>query len=382
MRLLVILVFGLSWAHGAPSAAQDFVTTRAAHAIIMDHDTGQVLWGHRADEPMPPASMSKLMTVAVALDLIERGELSNDTPFTVSKRAWRTGGSKMFVLVDTQIRLEDLLKGIIVQSGNDAALVVAENIGGSEEGFVRLMNEKAAEWGLEESRFANPMGLDHPDQRMSARDLADLTRRIWSRYPDHRYLFSLPEFTWSKITQTNRNPLLATFDGALGMKTGYTDDAGYGVVGIAERDGRTRIVVAAGLDSAGARRREADRLMRVAFDDYDTRTFFTSGSVVGEAEVFAGRAETVPLALDKTIGFTLHRRSLDGAEARIVYQGPLPAPVREGQQVGVLKLTMPGEPEREYPLYTTEAVKGLSALSKIGLGMQALLTPPEPEAFE
>ncbi len=371
MRVLLALFLLVT-----PALAQDFVTTSARNAVIMDYATGQVLYGHRADEPVPPASMSKLMTAAVVLDAIERGEIAEDTLYDVSERAWRMGGSKMFVLVDTQIRVGDLLKGLIVQSGNDAALVLAENLGGSEEGFVRLMNEKAAEWGLKDSRFANPMGLDDPEQRMSVSDLARLTRCIWQRHPDHRALFSLPEFTWSEITQTNRNPLLATFEGAKGMKTGYTEEAGYSLVGLAERGAQTRIIVVAGHEDEAGRRREADRLMRIAFEEYDSRVFFEAGDVVAQAEVFAGRAEAVPLALDKTLGFTLHRKSLDGAKARVVYQGPIPAPIRKGQQVAVLKLTMPGEPEREYPLYTTEKVRGLSAVSKIGLGLTALLTPP------
>ena len=378
MRQLAILLVALT---PLSAAAQDFVQTPAPQAIIMDADTGVVLWGKAADEPMPPASMSKLMTAAVVLDLIDQGVIADDTPFEVSAKAWRTGGSKMFVLVDTTIPVIDLLRGLIVQSGNDAAIVLAENVAGTEEGFVRLMNAKAAEWGLDESSFANPTGLPDPDQRMSPRDLAALTKRIWDRYPEHRAIFSMPEFTWSKITQANRNPLIGTFEGARGMKTGHTDESGYGVTGLAERGNERRIIVVNGLDSDLERRRAADRLMTTAFDQYDTHTFAEAGAVVAEAEVFAGQAETVPLTIRSDLTFTLHHRSLDGAKARVEYDSPLPAPVREGDRVGVLHLTMPGEEDREYPVYAAADVKGLSATAKIGLGFRKLLTPPEPEAF-
>ena len=379
----LLALLGVLAAPAAPAAAaEDFVSSRASAGAIMDVETGDLLWGKRADEPLPPASMSKLMTVAVVLDLIEQGTITPDTPFAVSEAAWRTGGSKMFVLVDTEITVENLLRGVLATSGNDACVVLAENVAGSVEGFVALMNAKAEEWGLKESSFANPTGLDDPDQRMSMRDLATLARRLWTEHPDHRYLFSIREFTWSEITQTNRNPLLATFEGALGMKTGYTEAAGFSVVGLAERDGETRILVLQGLDGAGARRREADRMMRVAFEEYHTHIFAQAGETLAEAEVFAGREETVPLTLNTELRFTLHEQSLDGAEAIIEYPSPIPAPVRQGEEVGVLRLTMPGEPDREYPLYAGDSVRALGVSAKIGLGLQRLLTPPDAEVFE
>ncbi len=367
---------------GAPPAFaqnEDLIDTRASHAVIMDAGSGQVLFGKNADVAVPPASMSKLMTVAVVLDLIDQGRLSMDTPFYVSEKAWRTGGSKMFVLVDTEIAVGDLLKGIIVQSGNDACIVVAENIAETEDAFAELMNARAKAWGLEKSTFANPTGLPHPDQRMSMEDLARLARHIWNAYPEYRYLFSIEEFTWSEITQTNRNPLLRTFEGAKGMKTGHTEEAGYGVVGLAERDGETRIAVVAGLDSEAERRKVATALMDEAFDAFETRTFFRPGQLVGTAEVFAGLEETVPLRIEQDVTFTLHRKRIAGTEAELSYEGPLRAPIREGQQVAVLTLTIPEEGERQYPLYTAGEVSGLGAWRKITLGLQGLLTPPDLE---
>ncbi|MEM9988526.1 MAG: D-alanyl-D-alanine carboxypeptidase family protein, partial [Pseudomonadota bacterium] len=339
--------------------AERYFTTKAPHAVILDDKSGKILFEKAADIPISPASMSKLMTVAVVLDLIEKGELTPQTPFRVSEKAWRTGGSKMFVLVDTEIQVEDLLRGVMTVSGNDAAIVLAENIAGSEEAFAQVMNERAKSWGLKASRFHNPTGADHPDQKMSAKDLARLAHQLWHRHPDYRYLYSLPEFTWSEITQANRNPLLRTFPQADGMKTGFTDDAGYSLVGTASKDGARRFIVVAGLDSENDRRREATRMMGLAFSEFDTRQFFAAGDVVGEAEVFGGQVQNVPLVIDVPVLFTLHRQQLDAARAKIVYPGPISAPIPEGEQVAILELTMPGEPKREYPLYTREKVKSL-----------------------
>ncbi|MEM0928700.1 MAG: D-alanyl-D-alanine carboxypeptidase family protein [Pseudomonadota bacterium] len=366
---------------GAKGWAADLIETRATHAAIMDVTTGHLLFGKNADVAVPPASMSKLMTVAVVLDLIEQGRLTDDTPFYVSEKAWRTGGSKMFVLVDTDIEVLDLLKGIVVLSGNDACIVVAENIAGSEEDFAELMTARAQAWGLTESSFGNPTGLPHPDQRMSMRDLARLARHIWVSYPDYRYLFSIDEFTWSGITQSNRNPFIrAGFPGARGMKTGHTEEAGFGVVGLAEQGDLARIAVVAGLESERDRRVAGIDLMEEAFEAFATRQYFAAGDIVGNAAVFAGKADTVSLMIDQEVAFTRHKQILAGAEAELVYNGPLRAPIRAGEQVAVLRLTLPGEDAREYPLYTAERVRGLGFFEKIGLGFQALLTPPDGEA--
>ncbi|MEM9809637.1 MAG: D-alanyl-D-alanine carboxypeptidase family protein [Pseudomonadota bacterium] len=363
----------------ATAEADDLIATRATHAAIMDVATGELLFGKKADEPVPPASMSKLMTVAVVLDLIKQGAIDLDTPFDVSEKAWRTGGSKMFVLVNTQIAVADLLRGIIVQSGNDACIVVAENIAGSEEEFAALMNARARAWGLTESSFANPTGLPDPDQRMSMRDLAHLARHIWIQYPEHRELFSIPAFTWSNISQTNRNPLIGTFPGARGMKTGHTEEAGFGVVGLAEQGTETRIAVVTGLPSERERRRAASALMEEAFSAFENHLFFSSGDVVGTAEVFAGRSDVVPLRIDQDVRFILHKKRVQGAQADLIYKGPLRAPVRAGRQVAVLRLSIPGDPVREYPLYTADHIAGLGLIEKIKLGLNALLTPPGEE---
>ena len=373
LRLALCCWLGL----GASGSAADLIETRGTHAAIMDVASGQLLFGKKADVAVPPASMSKLMTVAVVLDLIEQGRLAPDTPFEVSEKAWRTGGSKMFVLVNTKIEVLDLLKGIIVLSGNDACIVVAENIAGSEEAFADLMNARAQAWGLTESSFGNPTGLPHREQRMSMHDLAKLARHIWISYPEYRYLFEIDEFTWSDITQKNRNPLLGNHPGARGMKTGHTEEAGYGVVGLAEEAGEARIAVVTGLDSERARQNAIIDLMEEAFSSFETMQFFATGDVVGEAAVFAGKADTVPLDIKQNIAFLRHRAVLEDAEADIFYEGPLRAPVRRGEQVAVLRLRLPGEVVREYPLYTADEVAGLGFFEKIGLGFQALFTPPD-----
>ncbi|MEM6914193.1 MAG: D-alanyl-D-alanine carboxypeptidase family protein [Pseudomonadota bacterium] len=365
---------------GAHGSAADLIETRATHAAVMDVSTGDLLFGKNADDAVPPASMSKLMTVAVVLDLIEQGRLSKSTPFTVSEKAWRTGGSKMFVLVDTDIAVIDLLKGIVVLSGNDACIVMAENIAGSEEAFADLMNARAQAWGLTDSTFGNPTGLPHPDQRMSMHDLARLSRHIWTAYPDYRFLFSIEEFTWSGITQSNRNPLIGSFPGARGMKTGHTEEAGYGVVGLAEQGGTTRIAVVAGLETDGERRQAGIDLMEQAFSAFALREFFVAGDIVGQATVFAGKSDTVALMIDQDVIFTRHKKILASAEAELIYEGPLRAPIRSGEQVAILRLTLPGEEAREYPLYTAEGVRGLGFFEKIGLGFQALFTPPDERA--
>ncbi|MEM1410029.1 MAG: D-alanyl-D-alanine carboxypeptidase family protein, partial [Pseudomonadota bacterium] len=316
---------------------------------------------------------------AVVLDLIKQGRLTPETMFRVSEKAWRTGGSKMFVLVDTDISVLDLLKGIIVLSGNDACIVMAENIAGSERAFAELMNARAKTWGLEASRFVNPTGLPHPDHVMSMLDLARLARHLWLEHPSYRYLFSLPQFTWSDITQPNRNPLIGELDGALGMKTGHTEEAGYGVVGLAERGETRRIIVVSGLESEKARRNAALDLMETAFSSFVSHTFFEPGDRVGEGIVFAGKSQTVPLVIDQQVKMILHRRVIEKAAAELTYAGPLRAPVRKGTEVGLLRLTIPGDPVREFPLYTGDAVAGLSFFEKVKLGLQGLLTPPEAD---
>ena len=365
----------------APAQAQAPIETVADYAVIMDYKTGEILFDKQGNVQTAPSSMSKLMTVAIVFERLKNGSLSLTDEFDVSEKAWRMGGSKMWVRVDTQISVLDLLRGIIVQSGNDACIVVAENLAGSEDAFAELMTQKAREWGMVDSTFANASGWPHPDHKMSMRDLAILTRKIISEYGEYYALFAEREFTWERIHQENRNPLLDSFDGADGLKTGRTDDAGFGLVGSAVRDGERRIVVVNGLETDRDRASETARLMRIAFNDFDTREFFEPGDVVGEAEVFKGKSETVPLLTRDKVNLIMHRSMLKNAKATVVYEGPVMAPIRENQQIGYLRVEVDGGASREYPLYAGRTVGEMSIFGKIGLAAVTLLAkPPKDDA--
>ncbi len=359
------------------SLAQPTLETQAEFAVIMDYRTGEVLFEKAARIPTAPASMSKLMTVAIVFERLKDGSLSLADEFDVSAKAWRKGGSKMWVRVDTKIAVEDLLRGVVVQSGNDACIVLAENIAGSEDAFAELMNRKAREWGLTDSTFANATGWPDENQKMSMRDLALLTRKIIHDYPQYYTLFAETEFTWEKIRQPNRNPILDMVDGADGLKTGHTDESGYGLVGSAIRDGERRIIVVNGLQSTKDRSTESARLIRIAFNDFSAKAFYAPGDVVGEAMVFKGKRDTVPLIVADSVKMILHRSMLDKTKATVIYEGPVMAPIRGNQQIGFLKVEVEGGEAKEYPLYAGRAVNEASIFGKIGLAAKKILMRPE-----
>lgn len=364
----------------ASAFAQAPFETDAEFAAIMDYRTGELLFEKNARTPTAPASMSKLMTVAIVFEQLKNGSLSLSDEFDVSEKAWRMGGSKMWVRVDTKITVENLLRGVVVQSGNDACIVLAENIAGSEDAFAELMNRKAREWGLSDSTFANATGWPHENHKMSMRDLALLTRKIIHDYPEHYALFAEAEFTWEKIRQPNRNPLLDLVDGADGLKTGHTEESGYGLVGSAIMDGERRIIVVNGLDSERARATESGRLMRIAFNDFATKEFYAPGDIVGDAQVFKGAQKAVPLITADNVSMILHRSMLDDTKATVIYEGPVSAPVRENQQIGLLRVEVEGGQTKEFPLYAGRAVGETGVFGKIALGAKKLLAKPESEA--
>ncbi|MEL6371151.1 MAG: D-alanyl-D-alanine carboxypeptidase family protein [Pseudomonadota bacterium] len=358
-------------------AQEAILKTDAKFAVIMDYDTGEVLFEKDADTPTAPASMSKLMTIAIVFEKLKNGELSLADPFAVSEKAWRMGGSKMWVRVDTEITLENLLRGIIIQSGNDACIVVAENIAGSEAAFADLMNKKAREWGLNNSYFANPTGWPDPGQKMSMRDLASLSRKIITEYPDYYALFNEREFTWEKISQSNRNPILYAFDGADGLKTGHTEESGYGVVASAVKGEQRRIIVINGLESEKDRSKETLRLMNIAFNDFNETQFFSADDEVGDALVFAGLKGSVPLRLADDVNLLMHRKLKDDVTAKVVYEGPVSAPIKEGQQIGYLRIGAPGQSPREYPLFAGSSIRPIGFFGRVGLAARKLLARPE-----
>lgn len=363
----------------SPALAQNTFETRAEHAVIMDYDTGEILFDLNGDVALPPASMSKLMTVLMLLEAIDEGRLSLDDTLPVSENAWRRGGaasgsSTMFLEVNSRARVEDLLRGIIIQSGNDACIVVAEALSGSEEAFARDMTDRAHELGLTSASFANSTGWPHPDHRISAEDLAELARIIIRDHPDHYSIWAERSFTHNGITQRNRNPLLGVMPDADGLKTGHTEESGYGLVGTAVRDGERRIIVFNGMESNSARADEAERMMRAALNDFDIYDLFEAGTDVGEtAEVFMGVSETVSLRVSDDVAVGMHRRARRGLTVAVEYEGPLQAPVMEGDVVGTLVVEIPGEATRRYPVEAAETVEKKGLMGRIGTALAHLI---------
>ena len=340
--------------------AQGF-QTRAAQALLLDAETDTILFQLEADTPMPPASMAKLMTIAVIFDALKTGRLSLEDEFIVSEDAWRrggavSGGSTMFAELGSTIKLADLIRGIIIHSANDACIVVAEGMAGTEGTFADLMNAKARELGLEGSHFVNATGLPDPDQRVTARDLAKLANFIINTYPEYYPIYAEERFTWNKITQRNRNPLLEMNIGADGLKTGYTEESGYGLIGSAVRDGQRLIVVVNGTSSSKARGEEARKLLDWGFRAFERSILFAKDEVVVEAKVFGGSRRSVGLVGDGPIELLLPRGSRDQIRARVVYDSPVEAPVEAGQRIGVLRVTIGQDLTKETPLYAGQNV--------------------------
>ncbi|WP_018633032.1 D-alanyl-D-alanine carboxypeptidase family protein [Neomegalonema perideroedes] len=329
--------------------------TAARAAMLIDHASGAVLFSKEADVSIPPASMSKLMTAYLVFESLKSGRLNLDDRLRVSEKAWRMGGSKMFVRVNDQIRVEDLLRGVIIQSGNDACIVLAEAIAGSEEAFAVRMTAKARELGMSQSTFMNATGWPHPEHRMSARDLAIIAERILTDFPEYYHFYGEREFTWEDIRQANRNPLLGV-PGADGLKTGHTEEAGYGLVGSALRDGRRLTLVVSGLDSENQRAQEAERLLNWGFREFETFTVGHPGLKVGEAEVWIGEKPSVSLVVEKPLTLTAPVGAREQVQAEIVYQGPAPAPIQQGQRLGALRVSAPGIDPIEIPLVAGEEV--------------------------
>jgi D-alanyl-D-alanine carboxypeptidase (penicillin-binding protein 5/6) len=341
--------------------AQGFQTS-APTAILMDANSHAILYEKSADELTAPASMAKTMTAEVVFSQLKSGRLSMDTEFTVSENAWRkggggSGGSSMFAKVNTPVRLEDLLRGLIVQSGNDAAIAIAEGIAGTEESFARLMNERARQIGLTKSTFRNATGYGHPEQKTTVRDLAKLALHIIETYPDLYKLFGEREFTWNKIRQQNRNPLLTMDIGADGLKTGNIDEAGFGLIGSAVQNDQRLIVVVNGLKTAKDRANESRKLLDWGFRAFESQQLFAPGQVVGEAQVFGGRTRALPLVAMKPVRVLVPRGESERVTARIIYTGPLKAPIRKGAEVARLQVSRGDMQALEMPLYANEDVQ-------------------------
>ncbi|MHA1189429.1 MAG: D-alanyl-D-alanine carboxypeptidase family protein [Alphaproteobacteria bacterium] len=370
------LVFGLI---AAPAGAQTF-QTKAPFAILIDAESGTVLFENNAHDLMAPASMAKLMLVDYVFNAITGNELLLDDEFPISENAWRrggavSGGSTMFAELDSRVRLSDLLRGVIVQSGNDAAIAIAEGLAGSELAFSELLNDHARKIGLRDSTFRNATGLPDPIQRVTAYDLAFLARHITSNYPELYKIFAEPDFTWNDIFQKNRNPLLTRGIGADGLKTGHTLESGYGIVGSAIAGRQRLIVVVNGLENSSQRASEAQKLLEWGFRSFRSVTLFDAGEVVAEGRVYGGSQSRVELRTGDAVNILTHRSSREPLKARVVYKGPVSAPVAADTQVGVIKIWQGDRLIREAPVFTASAVgegklhqRALDAVFEIAFG--------------
>jgi D-alanyl-D-alanine carboxypeptidase (penicillin-binding protein 5/6) len=326
----------------ARGGSQEF-QTGATNAILIEAESGSVLFEKRADDLIPPASLSKLMTAEVVFNEIKQGRLQPDKEFIVSTSAWRRGGapsrtSSMFLPISSKVAVDDLLRGVIIQSGNDACIVLAEGIAGTEGEFAELMTKRARELGLAKSTFGNSTGLPDPRQLMTARELGKLAQHIIQTYPEYYKIYGEREFTWHKIRQYNRNPLLNLNIGADGLKTGFTKEAGYGLVGSAVQNGMRLIVVVNGLRTEKERGDEGKKLLDWGFNHFQAGLLFAEGQEIAQAKVYGGEQSYVPLVSPRPVRLMVPKGSREKIVARVVYNGPVAAPVQEGQKIGVLKV--------------------------------------------
>jgi D-alanyl-D-alanine carboxypeptidase (penicillin-binding protein 5/6) len=350
----------------------------APTAILIEASSGSVLFEKNADELRAPSSMMKLMTAEVVFHAVKQGDIKLTEEYRVSEYAWRkggapAGGSTMFAAIHSKISVDDLLHGALIQSGNDACIVLAEGLAGNEDSFAQMMTKRARELGLTRSTFANSNGLPNPGNKMTVRELASLARYVIQTYPDFYKIFGEREFTWNKIRQPNRNPLLTSLDGADGLKTGYTKEGGYGMVGSAVQNGIRLIVVINGLDDPEDRASEAKKMLEWGFRNFEVRTLFAADQPVGYAKVFGGESRSVKLASHEPIKVMVQKNGTDKLIARVVYNGPVRAPFESGQQVGVVKVWRGANIAVEAPVYTAESVSKGSTMRRAFDGVSELV---------
>jgi D-alanyl-D-alanine carboxypeptidase (penicillin-binding protein 5/6) len=358
-----------------PAAAQ--IETTAEQAILVDYDSGEVLYCKNCQAPMPPSSMSKLMTVEMVFQRLKDGRLKPEDTFHVSETAWRQGlkenESKMWVAVNSDVSVDNLLKGIIVQSGGDACVVVAEALGGTEASFAEMENERAKELGLTQSHFTNSSGLPHPDHYMSAEDLARLSIHLIKEYPEYYSYFAIKDFTWSKITQPNRNTLINDALGVDGLKTGHTIAGGYGLTASAVRNGRRIVLVVNGLKRERDRAAEARRLIDIGYREFRPYDLLASGASVGEAKVAGGAKRSIALQVKDPLRVLMSPDARRRMKVTLRYDGPVKAPVMAGQDIGSLTVSVPGRPDRVVPVTAAEDVPASGFFDNMMLGFQALV---------
>lgn len=359
----------LLFVYASPVVAQESgFTTKAPHVVIMDFETGAVFYEKDARKPMAPASMTKIMTANMIFEALKNETITLDTEFRVSEEAWRRGGaasgsSTMYLDVKSSARVEDLIRGIIIQSGNDACIVMAEGLAGSETAFADKMTARAREIGLESATFRNSTGWPHPEHEISAYDLAQLAQYMITNHPEYYPIYNERSFTWNNIRQGNRNPLLGKFTGADGLKTGSTSVSGYGLVGSAKRGDDRRIIVINGLESKQERSDVANRLMGAAFDQFKVYNLYEKGDVIGKVDVFMGKADHVKVKTDEEVIAGVYRGDRAKISSQMTFK-TVSAPVMAGDHIADLVISIPGKEERIIPLKAVDEVKAKSALGK------------------
>lgn len=365
------LLFALLILGSASLAKASLFETKATHALLMDADTGAILFEKKADEKMQPASMSKLMTAYLVFEALEKGQFTLDTEFQVSDNAWRkggakTGGSTMFLEPKQSVKIKDLLRGIIVQSGNDACIVVAEGMAGSEEAFAQMMTAKAKQLGLKNSTFKNATGLPHKEHLMSAKDLALLAQRLINDFPQYYTIYSEKEFTYNKIKQQNRNPLLGQIPGADGLKTGHTESSGYGLTGSAKTyDGRRLIMVVNGLKTMADRSKESKSLISWGMANFENAQILSPEKTLVEVPVWLGKEKTVPAVPDEQLVYTINKWDNPKIESQVQYNQPVKAPIKKGQYLGTITTKLPNGQMVERKLLAGKDIEKLGYFAKV-----------------
>jgi D-alanyl-D-alanine carboxypeptidase (penicillin-binding protein 5/6) len=392
LRSLVaaVVALGVGWsgfAHAANQSVQGYKKEEggfdgdAPTAILIEASSGSVLFEKNADELRAPSSMMKLMTAEMVFRAVKEGSVKLTDEYHVSENAWRRGGapsgtSTMFAAIHSKVSVDDLLHGAIIQSGNDACIVLAEGMAGSESAFADMMTKRARELGMAKSVFANSNGLPDPGNLMTVRELAKLARHIILTYPEFYKLFGEKEFTWNKIRQQNRNPLLNSLPGSDGLKTGYTKEGGYGMVGSTVENGVRLIAVVNGLEDPDDRASEAKKMLEWGFRNFEVRTLFAARQPVGYAKVFGGDSRSVKLSSPEPIKVMVQKNGTDKLLARVVYTGPVRAPIAAGQQVGVVRVWRGANLASEAPIYAADPVgkgstmrRAIDGVSELVIGM-------------
>nr|WP_252192884.1 D-alanyl-D-alanine carboxypeptidase family protein [Rhizobium sp. CSW-27] len=342
---------------------------KARQIYLVEDRSGTVLLAQNENQAFPPASLAKLMTMDLVFEALKQGEVTVDTTYRVSENAWRKGGAPsgtttMFAALRSEIRLEDLIKGVIIHNANDACIIIAEGMSGSEGRFAERMSARARDLGLTRSQFGNATGLPSEESRSTARDLVELARHIYHQYPDYYRLYAQPDFEWNKIFQRNKNPLLALGIGIDGLGAGYAEGSGFAAVASIERDGTRLFLALGGLQSDKDRQEEARRVLDWALSSFATRTLFAAGGSIGQAAIYGGEQRHVDLVAREAVDVYVPARNGERLSGRIVYRWPLRAPVAEGQQVGVLKISEGERPLKEVPLYAASSVQQGSLVSR------------------